>query len=87
MLYDPFLRKDSFADMPWYNEFLTFFAIGVCQAEEKNVKEIRKSLARFLYATRAIPHFEMPGIVMIVSDGAIDIADMGAYIIKRIHGE
>ena len=86
MLYDPFLRKDSFADKPWYDEFLTFFAIGVCQAADKDVKEIRDALARFLYATRAITHFEKPGTVLIVGDGAIDAGDMGAYI-KRIRSE
>ncbi len=86
MLYDPFLRKDSFADKPWHSEYLTFFAVGVCQAEEKNIKEIREALARFLYATRTIPIVDKPGTVLIAGDGAIDAGDMGAYI-KRIHGE
>ncbi len=87
MLYDPFLRKDSFADKPWYDEFTIFFAIGVCRAEDKDVKDIREALARFLYATRTIPYYNKPGTVLIVGDGTIDADEMETYIAKRICGE
>ncbi len=86
MSYDPFLRKDSFSDKPWYEEFSTFFAIGVCRAEDKDVKEMRETLARFLYATRTIPYTDKPGALLIVGNGVIDAEDMGAYI-QGIRGE
>ena len=86
MPYDPFLRKDVYADKLWYDEFSIFFAIGVCQAEEKDVSEIREALARFLCATRTIPYVDKPGTVLIAGDGAIDADQMETYI-KRIRSE
>ncbi len=80
MSYDPFLRSDSFADKPWYIEFSMFLAIGVCQAQKKDVKEIREALARFLHATRTVPDFNKPDALLIIGDGAIDTDDVGAYI-------
>lgn len=87
MLYDPFLRKEFFEDMPWYDDFLMFHNIGVCQPRDEYVAEIREALARFLFATRTFPGKE-PGTTFIAGDGFIEIGaeNMAAYI-QAIRGD
>lgn len=79
MLYDPFLRKDSYEDKPWYGDFLIFHNIGVCQPQDRYIEEVREALARFLFATRTAPGKE-PGTTFIFGDGAIEAGNMAAYI-------
>ena len=78
-MYDPFLSKEVFADKPWYGEFTVFHAIGVCQASDEHVADIREALARFLFATRTAKG-EEPGNIYIIGDGAIETNQMDAYI-------
>lgn len=74
-----FLRKDSFKDKPWYNNFQIFCSIGICEAPDQEVKEIREALARFLYGTRVSP-CEKPGFSYIIGTLAIEPGQMDAYI-------
>lgn len=79
MVYDPLLRKDSFADKPWYAEFSIFHAIGVCLVSDNDVLEIREALARFLFSTTTRSDVE-PGKTYILGNGEININEMGKYI-------
>lgn len=85
MSYDPFLRKEAFADKPWYEEFLIFHNIGVCQVPDEHAAETREALARFLFATRTTPGKE-PGTTLVVGTYAIETGDMEAYI-QTIRGD
>lgn len=86
MLYDPFLRKEVFEDKPWYEEFLIFHAIGVCQVPDEYVLEVRIALAQFLFATRIFMGKE-PGSTFVSGNGAIEINDMATYIQSLQEGE
>lgn len=85
MLYDPFLRKETFENKPWYGEFLMFHAIGVCQPQDEHVAEVREALARFLFATRTAPGKD-PGTTLVIGTCAIEAGNMAAYI-QAIRGE
>ena len=41
---DIFFRADNFRDEPWYGEFQTYMAIGVCQPPEEHALQVRKAL-------------------------------------------
>lgn len=86
MLYDPFLSKETFKSKPWYEEFLIFHNIGVCQVPNEHTADIREALARFLFATKTTQG-KGPGTTFIIGTGAIEIGDMEAYIqvIHRKH--
>lgn len=85
MFYDPFLRKEAFEDKPWYDEFLMFHAIGVCQTQDEHVAEVREALARFLFATMTAPCKD-PGTTFVIGTYAIEAGDIAAYI-QAIRGE
>lgn len=48
---DPFFRADNFMDKPWYNEFMIYRNLGVCQPEPKHVPEVQKALKVMGYST------------------------------------
>jgi hypothetical protein len=78
-MYDMFLRKEVYKDKPWYNQMSIFFAIGICEVPDQDVKEVREALARFLYGTR-VAVGENPGCSYIIGTTAIDCDEMEAYI-------
>lgn len=41
---DFFFRPDNFKDEPWYGDFQTYMAIGVCQPAEEHALQVRKAL-------------------------------------------
>ena len=41
---DPFFRADNFRDEPWYDDFQTFLAIGVCKPAPEHLLVVRKAL-------------------------------------------
>jgi len=49
---DIFFRADNFQNEAWYDEFLLFTAIGVCQPNPEHVSEIQKALKIMGYHTR-----------------------------------
>lgn len=66
-MVDIFLRKDNFADEPWYNEMLIFCAIGVCQPEEAHIAPLRDALAQLGYETHLSHHDN--GKIFVVGGG------------------
>ena len=48
---DFLVRKEVFADEPWYNDFIMYLSIGVCQPKEENITDVRKALKLFGHET------------------------------------
>ena len=48
---DSFFRADNFMYEPWYNEFMIYRNLGVCQPEPEYVLEVQKALKVMGYST------------------------------------
>ena len=48
---DFLVRKEVFADESWYNDFILYLSIGVCQPKEENITDVRKALKIFGHET------------------------------------
>lgn len=48
---DSFFRADNFMYEPWYNEFVIYRNLGVCQPEPEHVLEVQKALKVMGYST------------------------------------
>ena len=48
---DIFLRADAFSDAPWYDDFVTFRSIGVCEPKRDHALEVQKALKMMGYVT------------------------------------
>ena len=48
---DIFLRADAFSDAPWYDDFLMFRSIGVCEPNRDYALEVQKALKMMGYVT------------------------------------
>lgn len=53
---DPFFRADNFQDAVWYDDFLIFTKIGVCQPAPEYVMEIQKALKVMGHTTHIVEH-------------------------------
>jgi len=53
---DIFLRPDAFEGAPWYEDFMLFTRIGVCQPQPEHILEVRKALKMMGYVTHQIDH-------------------------------
>lgn len=51
---DIFFRPDNFQEEPWYDDFLMFRAIGVCQPSEEYILQVRKALKVMGYDTHTV---------------------------------
>jgi len=49
---DIFFRKDNFKDEDWYDDFLMFLNIGVCQPKTEHILTVQKALKIMGYNTR-----------------------------------
>lgn len=53
---DIFLRADAFEDAPWYDAFILYTRIGVCQPQPEHILEVRKALKMMGYVTHQADH-------------------------------
>ena len=48
---DYLIRKEVFSNEPWYDEFILYLSIGVCQPKEEHITDVRKVLKLFGHET------------------------------------
>ena len=48
---DFLVRKEVFANEPWYDDFIMYLSIGVCQPKQENITDVRKALKLFGHET------------------------------------
>ena len=48
---DIFFRPDNFQDQPWYNDFMIYRNLGVCQPKPEHALEVQKALKVLGYPT------------------------------------
>lgn len=63
---DIFLRRDAFEDAPWYDDFVLYTCIGVCEPKPEHLEDVRKALKMMGYTTHVMEHsgggvFIVPG--------------------------
>jgi hypothetical protein len=51
---DIFLRRDAFEDAPWYDDFVLYTHIGVCQPKPEHMEDVRKALKMMGYTTHVM---------------------------------
>ena len=49
---DILARKEVFVNEPWYNDFILYLSIGVCQPKEEHITSVRKALKIFGHETQ-----------------------------------
>lgn len=50
---DIFFRPDNFQGQPWYNDFMIYRNLGVCQPKPEHALEVQKALKVLGYPTHA----------------------------------